>query len=35
MLEKIQEIQIRLKYLGYFAPEDLSKTVLLFEANTI
>lgn len=32
MLEKIQEVQARLKDLGYFASEDLAKMVLLFEA---
>lgn len=32
MSEKIQETQERLKKLGYFASEDLSKIVLLFEA---
>ena len=33
MSEKIQEIQKRLKKLGYFASEDLAKIVLLFEAS--
>jgi MoxR-like ATPase len=33
MSEKIQETQQRLKDLGYFASEDLSKLVLLFEAS--
>ena len=32
MSEKIQETQAKLKDLGYFASEDLSKIVLLFEA---
>ena len=32
MSEKIQETQQKLKNLGYFASDNLSKIVLLFEA---
>lgn len=32
MSNKIEEMQTKLKEMGYFASQDLSKLVLLFEA---